>query len=162
MPGATEPGVKTSATETTQTATSTEELGGTGGGTTSETSQTSTGTQSDGANKTFEVELEPRGESELSGMARLRPAEDAQQTIVQIILRGGQDLVATALVHEGSCDDLGDPVYTLQNVEGRRSRSRIDTSFDQLRVGGYAIALHPSPESVNQTLACGEIVGEGE
>jgi hypothetical protein len=95
-------------------------------------------------------------------MARLRPAQDGQRTVVTVALSSGGDAVLTALVHEGSCDDLGDPVFTLNDVEAGRSRSRIATSYDQLRVGGYAIALHPSPDAVDETTVCGDIEADAD
>jgi hypothetical protein len=110
----------------------------------------------------LEVELESESEATVSGLAKLRPTEDGEHTQVLIRLRGGENLAESALVHDGSCDELGDPVFTLNNVKRGRSRTRVASSFDQLRTGGFSIAIHPSAAAFEQTLACGEIVGEAE
>jgi hypothetical protein len=109
----------------------------------------------------FEVDIESQDESSISGAALLRPTEDGQTSVV-LRLTGIQGGSRQALIHEGSCDELGEPVFTLRPVERNRSVSRVSTSYDQLRTGGFAVAVHLSPSSIGDPLACGDIKGEAE
>lgn len=88
-----------------------------------------------------------------------------------------------AYIQVGPCDNLGDVVYSLNNVGGAslggtpeatpvslpegeagdvigRSRTDIDASLDELLDGGFAVNMHESAEEMEVYIACGEIAGD--
>lgn len=98
---------------------------------------------------------------------------------------GGQD--HPAHIHNGTCDDLGDIVYPLDNVQDATSMATqeastpvgaepgqssdvdlaisittVDVSLDDLLAEDYAINVHLSPEEASVFIACGDISGSVE
>lgn len=90
-----------------------------------------------------------------------------------------------AHIHDGTCDNLGDVVYPLNDVSGEalsgtpgatpapptegeagdviaRSRTEVDVSLDDLLSGEYAVNVHKSAEEIDVYIACGNIEGEAE
>ena len=97
-----------------------------------------------------------------------------------------------AHIHNGTCDDLGDVVYPLENItdmmgmaspeastpmtmpmgtamagdssqdEVAISTSTIDVSLDDLLADDHAVNVHMSPEQSDVHIACGDISGDVE
>lgn len=90
-----------------------------------------------------------------------------------------------AHIHDGSCEELGDVAYPLEDVGGEalsgtpgatpasaeeglpgdviaKSRTTVDASLDDLLAGDYAVNVHKSAEEVDVYIACGNVEGEPE
>jgi hypothetical protein len=90
-----------------------------------------------------------------------------------------------AHIHEGTCEELGDVVYPLEDVSGEavsstegatpesqaegepgdviaRSRSQVDASLDDILAGEHAVNVHKSADEIDVYIACGNIEGEPE
>lgn len=90
-----------------------------------------------------------------------------------------------AHIHEGSCEELGDVVYPLEDVSGEpvsgtegatpesqaegqpgdviaRSRTQVDASLDDILSGEHAVNVHKSAEEIDVYVACGNVEGEPE
>lgn len=90
-----------------------------------------------------------------------------------------------AHIHDGTCDNLGDVVYPLNDVSGAilsstpeatpaspsdaesgsvvgDSRTEVDVSLDDLTSGEYAVNVHKSAEEIDVYIACGNVTGEVE
>jgi hypothetical protein len=67
-----------------------------------------------------------------------------------------------AHVHDGSCDDLGDPVVALANVVGGRSETDTDLSLDELEGDGLVIHAHKSESEYDVSVACAPVEREAE
>jgi hypothetical protein len=88
-----------------------------------------------------------------------------------------------AHIHNGTCDNLGDVVYPLNDVTGdiisatpnatpaapgeaasgsviAQSQTEVDASLDDLTSGEYAVNVHKSAEEIDVYIACGNIEGE--
>jgi hypothetical protein len=88
-----------------------------------------------------------------------------------------------AHIHNGTCNNLGDVVYPLNDVSGEflsgtpgatpappaqgepgdviaQSQTEIDVSLDDLLAGEYAVNVHKSAEEIDVYIACGNITGE--
>jgi hypothetical protein len=102
------------------------------------------------------VALSERDGSGVSGLAILTPRDDG--TAVTLLLQGGTpDQVA--LIHLGACEALDpDPLFLLGQPDATgRSESIVNVGLDELRGGGYAIAVHASAAELGVVVACGEI-----
>ncbi|MDQ4044642.1 MAG: hypothetical protein M3173_04235 [Chloroflexota bacterium] len=88
-----------------------------------------------------------------------------------------------AHIHSGTCEELGDVVYPLEDVTGEalegtpeaspvpadqagasdvlaRSQSTVETTLDDLLAEEHAINVHESAENIDTYIACGNVEGE--
>jgi hypothetical protein len=106
------------------------------------------------------VELEPTGDSGLTGQARVGPSRDGEATRVSLRLVGAHGTTYRASMVSGSCGSLGRELFRLNNVTHGRSITRSAISYDDLILGSYAVVIfrRPPPDGV---LACGDGIFEG-
>src|SRR5699024_9707493 len=87
---------------------------------------------------TVTVDLEEIEDSGFSGTAEL--TSDDGQTTVSIELSGGDDDTPhPAHIHDGTCENLGDVAYPLEDIENGESETTVDVALDELTSGEYAI-----------------------
>ena len=90
-----------------------------------------------------------------------------------------------AHIHSGTCEELGDVVFPLEDVSGEalegtpeaspvpvgesgaseviaRSESTVDASLDDILAEEHAVNVHESAENIGVYIACGNIEGEPE
>lgn len=90
-----------------------------------------------------------------------------------------------AHIHEGTCEELGDVVYPLNDVTGEilsgtpeatpvslddaesgsvigDSETEVDASLDDLTSGEHAVNVHKSAEEIDVFIACADVSGEVE
>ena len=95
----------------------------------------------------------------------------AQDTATPAALPAGAT-ARPAHVHLGTCDDLGEIAYPLNDVtpvettagesvqpDGQTTTS-VDATLDDLLAADHAINVHESAENIGVYIACGEITGE--
>lgn len=83
---------------------------------------------------------------------------DGEQVIVSIEIDAGEAGVPQpAHIHEGSCRDLGDVAYPLNEVEDGVSETRVDVSMSELLAGEYAINVHLSEDEISTHVSCGTL-----
>jgi hypothetical protein len=85
----------------------------------------------------------------------------AGRTRIVLELTSPPDLPQPAHVHSGSCDDLGDPVVALSDVEEGRSETEADMSLEQLERGDLVIHAHKSQGEYDVSVACAAIARDG-
>ena len=81
----------------------------------------------------------------------------AARTRIVLELTNPPDVPQPAHVHSGSCDDLGDPVVALTDVEDGRSETEAEMSVDQLTQGDLVIHAHKSEAEYDVSVACAPI-----
>ena len=93
--------------------------------------------------------------------------------LAQNPVAGGEDGPHPAHIHAGTCDELGDVVFPLEDVaiqEGERSGAEsalpiktgytlVDAPLEEIVAGGHAINVHLSGEEIEEYIACGDIGG---
>jgi hypothetical protein len=105
------------------------------------------------------IDLDEVDGSGVSGTATL--TEEDGQTNVVIELEGTpEDGVHPAHIHSGTCDDLGDVVFPLEDVVDGMSESTVEASIDDILAADHAINVHLSADEMNVYVACGEITDE--
>jgi hypothetical protein len=103
------------------------------------------------------IDLDEVDGSGVSGTAVL--TEEDGQTTVEIELEGAPEGgVHPVHIHAGTCDDLGDVVFPLNDIEEGVSESTVDASIDDILAAEHAINVHLSADEMNVYVACGEIV----
>lgn len=65
-------------------------------------------------------------------------------------------------IHAGTCDDVGDIVYTLENVVRGHSETQIDAPITEILSGERLINIHRSFQDFPTYTACGELPDLGE
>lgn len=102
------------------------------------------------------VDLSEVDGSGVSGTATL--TEEDGQTMVDISLDGTPEGgVHPVHIHAGTCDDLGDVVFPLEDVEEGMSSSTVDASIDDIMAAQHSINVHLSADEISVYVACGEI-----
>ncbi len=109
-----------------------------------------------GGNGDVTVELAAQNDSGQSGTATLTSAGDAQTTVT-VELSNPPGAPQPAHIHSGTCEELGEVVYPLENVEGGTSETTVDASLEELQDGEFAINAHESEENISNYVACGPI-----
>jgi len=103
------------------------------------------------------VELEPVGNSEVSGLVTIE--EDGDEVTV-LILAVGVEEGAVAVIQEGTCDDLpGEAAFDPIELNLGMSESNVDASFDDLTSDEHVVTIHESEDDLDDPIACGEIEG---
>ena len=97
----------------------------------------------------------------------------------------GESVPHPAHIHSGTCDELGDVVYPLEDVTGEalsgtpgaspepaaeglpgdviaRSRTAVDASLDDILAEPHAVNVHKSAEEIDVYVACANVEGEAE
>jgi hypothetical protein len=106
---------------------------------------------------TLTIDLDEVDGSGVSGTATL--TEEDGQTTVEIELDGTpEDGVHPVHIHAGTCDDLGDVVFPLEDVVDGVSESTVDATIDDILADDHAINVHLSADEMNVYVACGELV----
>jgi hypothetical protein len=109
-----------------------------------------------GSGDELTLELTEQNGSAQEGTATFTPVGVARTRIV-LELTNPPDVPQPAHVHSGSCDDLGDPVVALANVEDGRSETEADLSVDQLVEGDLVIHAHKSEAEFDVSVACAPV-----
>lgn len=112
------------------------------------------------ASKSVTVPLSTLNGSNQAGEAVLTEVDGQVQ--VAINLEGAPaGIPQPAHIHIGSCDTIGDPVYSLSAVEDGTSKTTLTASLGALKLGGpLAIDVRKSVADIGTDVACGEIVVE--
>lgn len=106
-----------------------------------------------------EIDLEELEDSGVSGTATL--SADNGSTMVMLDLSGTpEDGDHPAHIHDGTCEDLGDVAYPLENVVEGTSESSVDVALEDILAGEYAINVHLSEDEIDTYVACGDVVAE--
>ncbi len=108
--------------------------------------------------KSVTVLLSTLNGSNQTGQAVLTEVDGQVQ--VAINLEGAPPgIPQPAHIHIGSCDKIGDPVYSLSAVENGASKTTLTASLGALKLGGpLAIDVRKSVAEIDTEIACGEIV----
>lgn len=114
----------------------------------------------------FSVPLDDVEDSGISGGASIRGV-DGQTEVTVFISEGETDGDHPVHVHEGTCEDLGDVVYPLENITEGESVTTLDIELSELMTGEYAINAHQSEDDISTFIMCGNVpevegLGAGE
>ena len=109
-----------------------------------------------GGDDELTLELAEQNGSEQEGTATFTPLGVGRTRIV-MELTNPPDVSQPAHVHSGSCDDLGDPVIALSNVEDGRSETEATVSIQQLVEDELVIHAHKSEAEYDVSVACAPI-----
>ena len=102
------------------------------------------------------LELAQQNGSEQEGTATFTPLGVGRTRIV-MELTNPPDVSQPAHVHSGTCDDLGDPVIALSDVEEGRSETEASASLEQLVEDEIVIHAHKSEAEYDVSVACAPI-----
>ena len=119
--------------------------------------QPQAGSSSASGQSPITVQLQPKGNSGVSGTATLTPKGNQTQVVVQ--LKGNISNVAQpAHFHSGTCDKLDPkPKFPLADVVNGTSSSVVSASVSELTSGQYTINVHKSAAEVKTSVACGNV-----
>lgn len=109
-----------------------------------------------GGGESVTVDLGEQSGSGQSGTATLTPTGDGQ-TMVSLELSNPPDVPQPVHIHSGTCEELGDVVFPLTNLEGGTSETTVDVSLEELQSGEFAVNAHASEEDIQTYVACGNI-----
>ncbi len=113
-----------------------------------------------GEEESITVSLSEVDGSGVEGQARIAQLDD-QSSVEVLITTGLEDgAVYSVNIYEGTCDDLGDVAFELEDIVGGVSESEIDASLMDLMDGNHAVAVH-APNGGDETIACAEIEEAG-
>lgn len=104
----------------------------------------------------FSVPLDDVDDSGISGGASIRGV-DGQVEITVFISQGDDSGVHPVHVHEGTCEELGDVAYPLENISEGESVTTLDLELSELMTGDYAINAHASEDDLATHVMCGNI-----
>lgn len=105
----------------------------------------------------FSVALDDVDDSGVSGGASVRGVDEGVEITV-FISQGDEGGVHPVHVHDGTCDDLGDVAYPLENIEDGESVTVIeDISLGDIMTGEYAINAHLSEDEMDTYVMCGNV-----
>ena len=113
-----------------------------------------------GADEEFTVRLAEQNGSGQSGTATFISI-DGNRTRIVLQLTNPPGVPQPAHVHNGSCDDLGDPLVALTSVEDGRSETEAEMSLERLAQGDLLIHAHKSDAEYEVSVACAPIGREG-
>ena len=86
---------------------------------------------------------------------------DGGRTRIVLELTNPPDVRQPAHVHNGTCDNLGDPVIALTSVEVGRWEADATMSLERLKQGDFVIHAHKSEADYDVSVACAPIEGAG-
>lgn len=102
------------------------------------------------------LELVEQNSSGQEGTATFAPLDSGDTRIV-LELTNPPEVAQPAHVHAGTCDNLGDPVVTLTDVERGRSETETEMSLEDLQQGDFVIHAHKSETEYDVSVACAPI-----
>ena len=109
-----------------------------------------------GSGEELTLELAEQNGSAQEGTATFTSLGVGRTRIV-MELTNSPDVPQPAHVHSGSCDDLGDPVIALSDVEDGRSETEAPVSIEQLVEDEVVIHAHKSEAEYDVSVACAPI-----
>ncbi len=114
-----------------------------------------------GQEEAITLDLEEVDGSGIEGNVRLAAMDG--QTEVEVLITAGleDDAVHPVHIHAGTCDDLGDVVYPLEDIVGGVSETEIDAELTDLMDGDHAVNVHLSEEEMDVNVACADIEEAG-
>ncbi len=125
-------------------------------GTVPETAETETGEAGGlGGKNAITIELAEQNDSGQQGRATLTRIDGKTEVTVELF--DGPEGPQPVHVHAGTCEELGDIAYPLNDLEHGRSSTRVDAPLEELVSGEKAINAHESAENIETYTACGEI-----
>jgi len=96
--------------------------------------------------------LDPVDDTELAGQVAFTDVNE--ETVVSVEISGTEEDSSHPIhIHAGTCEELGDVVYPLSNVEGGLSLTYVD---DFMLEGDHVVNVHASEED-HATIACGAV-----
>lgn len=107
----------------------------------------------------FVVDLEPAGESRISGTAEFRAADGETQVTLTLNDAAGTALQSTlpAHLHFGNCADLQQTVaYQLAPIGEAGSRTTLELTLGELQTDELALTVH-DPGAGAKHVACGNL-----
>jgi hypothetical protein len=113
-----------------------------------------------GEEGTITVNLSEVDGSGVEGQARFVQHDD--QTDVEVLITAGlvDEAVHAVGIYEGTCDDLGDAAFELEDIVDGVSESEVEADLADLMDGNHVIAVHAADDE-DVTVACGEIEAAG-
>lgn len=110
-----------------------------------------------GQEEAVTLDLEEIDGSGIEGNVRL--ASMNGQTDVEVLITAGLEdgAVHPVHIHSGTCDELGDVVYPLEDIEGGVSETEIDAELTDLMDGEHAVNVHVSEDEMDVYVACANI-----
>lgn len=106
------------------------------------------------AQDTITIDMQEVDESGQSGSANI--TSDGEQVIVAIEIDAGPDGEPQPLnIHDGTCRDLGEVAYPLEDVVDGMSESSADISLSDIISGEYAIVVSQAEGEDDVIVACG-------
>jgi hypothetical protein len=106
------------------------------------------------------VQLAEQDGSGQSGTATFTSLDESRTTIV-LELTNPPEVPQPAHVHSGTCDDLGDPVVALTNLENGTSETEAAMSLERLVQGDLVIHAHKSEAEFDVSVACAPVERAG-
>ncbi len=105
----------------------------------------------------YSVPMDEVDGSGVDGGAQIRGVDEGLEVTV-FISEGDTDGVHPVHIHEGTCDDLGDVAYALEDiVDGESVTVLEDLTFADVMTGEYAINAHLSEDEMDTYVMCGNI-----
>jgi hypothetical protein len=81
--------------------------------------------------------------------------ENASRVVLELFDGPGRDQYAA--IQRGSCDDLGEVVVELSEVERGRSATRVERSLDRLTDGDFSVVVRRAADRDSAAAVCGEL-----
>ena len=104
--------------------------------------------------RSFVVELRTQSASGQSGTAEIVELDDDRAKVTIEIVNPADEPQA-AHIHRGTCREVGEAIYPLNDLEAGVSETTIP-SYSKLRVGDWAVNVHASDVDYTET-ACGDV-----
>ncbi len=102
------------------------------------------------------VDLDEIDGSGVSGTATLT-GEDGQTTVTIEVEGTEEGAVHPVHIHAGTCADLGDVIFPLEDVVDGMSETVVEADLADIRALDHAINLHLSEDDMATWVACGNI-----
>jgi hypothetical protein len=109
------------------------------------------------AQNIFSVPLDDVDDSGVTGGASIRGVDEGVEITV-FISAGDEGGVHPVHVHDGTCDDLGDVAWPLEDIEDGESVTVLDDiTLGDIMTGEYAINAHQSEDEMDVNVMCGNV-----
>lgn len=109
------------------------------------------------AQDSITLDLEEVDDSGVAGNVRI-VSEDGQAEVTILLTQGLEDESEHPVhIHEGTCDDLGDVAYPLNDIVDGSSETTLDVDLADLRTGDFAVNAHMSADQMDVYIACADI-----
>lgn len=105
----------------------------------------------------FSVPLDDVDDSGVTGGASIRGVDGGVEITV-FISAGDEGGTHPVHIHDGTCEELGDVAWPLENIEDGESVTTLeDVSLADLMTGDYAINAHQSEDEMDVYVMCGNV-----